>query len=133
MSPKEIVEKMISEDSFSKWLKLNIINIKKGSCTLKTTINKEMTNGFNLSHGGICFSIADSCLAFAANSYGKITLTKSAEIHFIKKVNLNDTIVANCHHSLKDENNFSVELTNQHHEKIANFIGLVHFTNEGWS
>ena len=69
MSPEEIVEKMISKDSFSKWLNLDIISIKKGSCSLKTTITKEMTNGFNLSHGGICFSIADSCLAFAANSY----------------------------------------------------------------
>ena len=133
MSPYEIVEKMISKDSFSKWMKLDIINIKKGSCRLKTTINKEMTNGFNLSHGGICFSIADSCLAFAANSYGKVSLTKSAEIYFIKKVNINDTIIANCQHSLSDKNNFNVELTNQHHEKIAGLKGVVHFTNKLWT
>ena len=35
-------------------------------------IKKEMTNGFTLSHGGVIFSVADSCLAFAANSFGKI-------------------------------------------------------------
>ena len=133
MSPDEIVKKMISKDSFSKWLNLNIIKIKKGSCILKTTITKEMTNGFNLSHGGICFSIADSCLAFSANSYGKISLTKSAEIKFIKKVKINDTITAKCNHSEIDKNNFNIDLINQHNEKIANFIGTVHFTKEVWS
>ena len=133
MSPEEIVEKMISKDSFSSWLNLEIIKIKKGFCSLKTTITKEMTNGFNLSHGGICFSIADSCLAFTANSYGKISLTKSAEIKFIKKVQINDTITAKCHHPGVKKNNFKIELINQHHEKIANFIGVVHFTNEVWS
>ena len=122
MTPEEIVEKMISKDSFSKWLNLDIISI-----------TKEMTNGFNLSHGGICFSIADSCLAFAANSYGKISLTKSAEIKFIKMVNINDTITAKCHHSEIDKNNFNIDLINQNHEKIANFIGTVHFTNKVWS
>ncbi len=124
---------MIAKDSFSKWLNLDIINIKKGSCILKTTITKEMTNGFKLSHGGICFSIADSCLAFSANSYGRISLTKSAEIQFIKKVNINDTITAKCHRSEIDKNNFNIDLINQHQEKIANFIGTVHFTNEVWS
>tara|TARA_A200000113_G_C8548735_1_gene251842 strand:- start:96 stop:497 length:402 start_codon:yes stop_codon:yes gene_type:complete len=133
VSPEEIVEKMIAKDSFSKWLNIDIINIKKGSCILKTTITKEMTNGFKLSHGGICFSIADSCLAFSANSYGRISLTKSAEIQFIKKVNINDTITAKCHHSEIDKNNFNIDLINQHQEKIANFIGTVHFTNEVWS
>tara|TARA_X000000950_G_scaffold165155_1_gene201852 strand:+ start:9752 stop:10153 length:402 start_codon:yes stop_codon:yes gene_type:complete len=133
VSPEEIVEKMIAKDSFSKWLNLDIINIKKGSCILKTTITKEMTNGFKLSHGGICFSIADSCLAFSANSYGRISLTKSAEIQFIKKVNINDTITAKCHRSEIDKNNFNIDLINQHQEKIANFIGTVHFTNEVWS
>ena len=124
---------MIAKDSFSKWLNLDIINIKKGSCILKTTITKEMTNGFKLSHGGICFSIADSCLAFSANSFGRISLKKSAEIQFIKKVNINDTITAKCHHSEIDKNNFNIDLINQHQEKIANFIGTVHFTNEVWS
>ena len=124
---------MIAKDSFSKWLNIDIINIKKGSCILKTTITKEMTNGFKLSHGGICFSIADSCLAFSANSYGRISLTKSAEIQFIKKVNINDTITAKCHHSEIDKNNFNIDLINQQQEKIANFIGTVHFTNEVWS
>ena len=76
MSPEKIIQKMISNDSFSKWLDLEIEGVKKGYCKLKATINKDMTNGFDLAHGGICYSIADSCFAFAANSTGKVSLTK---------------------------------------------------------
>lgn len=35
-------------------------------------VNNKMTNVFRLAHGGVLFSIADSCLAFSANSFGKI-------------------------------------------------------------
>ena len=72
MQPIEIVEKMISKDSFSRWLGIEIISVEYGFCELRTVIKKEMTNGFNLSHGGIIFSVADSCLAFAANSLVKL-------------------------------------------------------------
>ena len=54
-----------------------------------------------LAHGGIIFSIADSCLAFAANSFGKISLTKNADIKFIKMVNMNDIIYASCNNTSK--------------------------------
>ena len=74
MSPKKIVHKMMSNDLFSKWLGIEIISIKKGYCKLRLTISKEMTNGFNLAHGGICYSLADSCFAFTTNSLGKILI-----------------------------------------------------------
>ena len=93
---------MMSNDLFSKWLGIEIISIKKGYCKLSSTISKEMTNGFNLAHGGICYSLADSCFAFTANSLGKISLTKSAEIRYLKKVELNDTIFAECKQNQKD-------------------------------
>ena len=90
-----------------------------------------MTNGFGLAHGGVLFSIADSCLAFSANSFGKIALTKKVEIQFFKKIYLNDIIIASCKSSLENDN-FTVLLHNQEQEKIGFFIGTVHFRNEDW-
>ena len=132
MSPKEIVHKMMSNDLFSKWLGIEIISIKKGYCKLRLTISKEMTNGFNLAHGGICYSLADSCFAFTINSLGKISLTKSAEISYLKKVELNDTIFAECKQNQKDRRLFTVNLFNQRKEEIAIFKGIAHFTNKDW-
>ncbi len=132
MSPEKIVHKMMSNDLFSKWLGIEIISVKKGYCKLSSIISKEMTNGFNLAHGGICYSLADSCFAFTANSLGKISLTKSAEISYLKKVELNDTIFAECEQNQKDSNLFTVNIFNQKKEQIAIFKGIAHFTNKDW-
>ena len=133
MSPEKIVQKMISNDSFSNWLDLEIEGVKKGYCKLKATINQHMTNGFDLAHGGICYSIADSCFAFAANSTGKISLTKSASINYLKKVEINDIITAECHQLNENSNLFTVYLFNQRNEEIALFKGTAHFTNKDWT
>ena len=132
MSPEKIVHKMMSNDLFSKWLGIEIISVKKGYCKLSSIISKEMTNGFNLAHGGICYSLADSCFAFTANSLGKISLTKNAEISYLKKVELNDTIFAECEQNQKDSNLFTVNIFNQKKEQIAIFKGIAHFTNKDW-
>ena len=132
MSPEKIVHKMMSNDLFSKWLGIEIISIKEGYCKLSSTISKDMTNGFNLAHGGICYSLADSCFAFTANSLGKISLTKSAEISYLKKVELNDTIFVECKQNQKNSNLFTVNVFNQKKEEIAYFKGIAHFTNKDW-
>ena len=132
MSPEKIVHKMMSNDLFSKWLGIEIISIKKGYCKLSSTIFKDMTNGFNLAHGGICYSLADSCFAFTANSLGKIALTKSAEISYLKKVELGNTIFAECKQNPKKRNLFTVNMFNQKKEEIALFSGIAHFTNKDW-
>ena len=67
---RKVIDKMISEDSFSQWLGIEVLEITEGFCKLKMTIRDEMTNGFNIAHGGISYSLADSALAFAANSDG---------------------------------------------------------------
>ena len=67
---EQIVSKMIENDAFSQWLGIEVINVSEGTCKLKMTIRDEMTNGFKIAHGGISYALADSALAFAANSYG---------------------------------------------------------------
>ena len=92
LSPKEIVNKMINNDAFSKWLGINIIQLEKGYCKLQMKILQDMTNGFDIAHGGICYSLADSALAFASNSHGKMALSIETSISHTKKVNINDTL-----------------------------------------
>jgi acyl-CoA thioesterase len=132
MQPIEIVKKMMSKDSFSRWLGIEIISVEYGFCELRTVIKKEMTNGFTLSHGGIIFSVADSCLAFAANSFGKIALTKNARIKFLKTVKINDIITATCLQKSINQPKFEVVIRNQNYDEIAHFEAEVHFSSELW-
>lgn len=90
MNPKEIVNQMFSNDSFSQWLDVQIEEVIKGRCVVSLQVSNLMTNGFKIAHGGIAYSLADSCAAFVANSFGFIAITKSSNIYYLKKVNKGD-------------------------------------------
>jgi acyl-CoA thioesterase len=50
-SPKEIVQLMMNDDTFSKWLGIEIDFIDNCTCNLKSKITAEMLNGFQIAHG----------------------------------------------------------------------------------
>ena len=90
---EKVVNKMMDGDAFSKWLGIKILDISKGYCQLQMQVRKELTNGFFIAHGGICYSLADSALAFAANSDGTQSLSIETSITYKKKVNNGDIFI----------------------------------------
>ena len=94
MKPNEIINKMFQNDAFSQWLGISIESVSPGSCTLSMTIRKEMTNGFGIAHGGITYSLADSALAFAANSHGRQSVSIDTSINHIETLREGDKIIA---------------------------------------
>ena len=124
----KIVNKMMSNDSFSKWLGIEIIELSEGFCKLQMKIRDDMTNGFKIAHGGITYSLADSALAFASNSNGFQSLTIESSINYFKKVNSGDILSAITNEINKTEKiaKYSIVVSNQNNEKIASFNGKVH-------
>jgi len=130
----KIVNKMMSNDSFSKWLGIEIIELSEGFCKLQMKIRDDMTNGFKIAHGGITYSLADSALAFASNSNGFQSLTIESSINYFKKVNSGDILSAITNEINKTEKiaKYSIVVSNQNNEKIASFNGKVHRTQKQW-
>ena len=130
----KIVNKMISNDSYSKWLGIEIIELSEGFCKLQMKIRDDMTNGFKIAHGGITYSLADSALAFASNSNGFQSLTIESSINYFKKVNSGDILSAVTNEINKTEKiaNYSIVVSNQNNEEIACFNGKVHRTKKQW-
>ena len=91
---RKVVEKMMEKDNFSKWLGIQVVEIKPGSCVLSLTVNEEMLNGFDILHGGICFSLADSALAFASNSYGSKAVSVETSISHLAPCRAGDILTA---------------------------------------
>jgi acyl-CoA thioesterase len=125
---------MYENDAFSKWLDLHILEVATGSCTLSAVIRKEMLNGFQICHGGITFSIADSAFAFASNSHGIKSVSIETSISHTKAVNEGDVITA-----VAVEKNltskigiYEVILTNQEGSVVAIFKGTVYRTGKEW-
>ena len=91
---KKVITKMMSGDAFSQWLGIKVIEVSEGFCKLQMKVRNEMTNGFKIAHGGISYSLADSCLAFAANSDGIQSLSIETSICHTQKVISGDILTA---------------------------------------
>ncbi len=135
MKPLEIVQKMMDGDAFSKWLGVEIVAIDRGSCTLSLTLNEEMVNGFNIAHGGISYSLADSALAFASNAYGQKCVSIETSISHTRPTQIGDTLTATCRelNRGKTVGVYEVTVLNQHNKTIALFKGTVFISNDVWA
>tara|TARA_B100000902_G_C27295589_1_gene909673 strand:+ start:1625 stop:2041 length:417 start_codon:yes stop_codon:yes gene_type:complete len=131
---KKVVNKMINGDAFSQWLGIKVLEINEGNCALEMTIRDEMTNGFNIAHGGITYSLADSALAFAANSYGTQCMSIETSISHIKKVESGDVLKAITKEINKNKKTaiYYITITNQNNIEVAHFKGTVYISNREW-
>jgi len=135
MNAETIVNAMMSSDSFSNWLGIEVVRIEAGYCELRMTTRSEMTNGFGILHGGISYSLADSALAFAANSFGRHALSIETSISHHKKVASNEVITAEASPIAIGEkfSNFSVIIKNAENEVVASFKGTVYNSSKYWA
>ena len=131
---KKVVDKMISGDAFSQWLGIEVLEITEGFCKLKMTVKDEMTNGFNIAHGGIAYSLADSCLAFAANADGIQAVSIETSISHTKKVASGDILIATSKEMNKSSKTtlYYITITNQDNLEVAHFKGTVYRTGKEW-
>lgn len=138
MDPKELAERVVARmydnDPFSKWLGINRDRIAPGECVLSMEVRNEMLNGFAIAHGGISYSLADSCLAFASNSHGIQSVSIETSISHVRPVKEGDRLLATS-----EEKNLSnrigiyhISITNQRNEVIALFKGTVFRTGKPW-
>ena len=132
--PAEIIQLMMKKDAFSNWLGLEVLTIEKGSCTISCSIKGLMLNGFSIAHGGIAYSIADTTLAFAANSYGYQSFSIETSISHLRKVLDKDILTATSTeiHRGKKTGVYQVDITNQDEELVAVFKGTVYISKIPW-
>ena len=131
---KKVVDKMISGDAFSEWLGIEVLEIATGFCKLQLKVREEMTNGFDIAHGGIAYSLADSCLAFAANSDGIQAVSIETSISYTKKVTNGDILTASSKQLNKSSKTalYYITITNQNNQEVAHFKGTVFRTEKEW-
>lgn len=131
---EEIVAIMLEGDAFSHWMQVHVSKIGLGHCTLACTVRPEMLNGFKIAHGGISYSISDSALAFASNSYGNKCVSIETSISHLLPVKEGDQLTAICQeiHRGKTFAIYTVAIFNQEDKQISAFKGSVNISSEVW-
>ena len=93
-SPAMVVSSMMERDLFSQWLGIQVDQVGPGMCSVSMTVREEMVNGFGIAHGGIAFALADSALAFAANSHGQVAVALANTVTYSRPVHVGARLVA---------------------------------------
>ena len=124
---EQTVSKMLEKDAFSKWLGIKLVGLKPGHAVIEMTIRSEMVNGFHILHGGITFAFADSALAFASNSHGRISVVIQADMSFPAPVLDGDVLTAVAEEkSLTNKIGvYDITITNQDNTPVGYFRGTV--------
>jgi acyl-CoA thioesterase len=124
------VQQLLDHDPFSRWLGLEVTVIGPGMVSAGMKVRKEMLNGFNVCHGGITFSLADSVLAFASNTYGKIAVSIEASIAYPNPVREGDLLVAVSKEVSRTERIgiYTVTISKENGTPVGDFRGIVYIT-----
>ena len=93
-----------------------------------------MTNGFNIAHGGITYSLADSALAFASNSHGRKCVSVETSISHTKPSLIGHVLTARAvEKSISNKIGiYEITITNQDQVIVALFKGTVYRTSKDW-
>ena len=129
-----IVDRMMSKDLFSQWLGIERLGESAGYCKLKMTVRPEMCNGFEITHGGITFSFADSALAFACNTHGRQAVSIETSISHIKPLKAGDVIIAIAEEKSRSNKIaiYEVRVEKESGELVALFKGTVFRKETEW-
>ncbi|UTW64727.1 hotdog fold thioesterase [bacterium SCSIO 12741] len=126
---------MYTNDPFSQWLGIERVSDEYGANTLRMTVKHDMLNGFDILHGGIAFALADSALAFAANSHGQQCLSVENSIHYHRSCKEGDVLIARATEENRSNRiaTYRVVVSLESGEKVATFQGTVYRSKRLWS
>ena len=133
MKGEDIPYKMLSQDAYSTWLGIEILESEIGHVRIGMTIRKEMLNSMNYAHGGISYSLADTAFGFTSNTHGKYAVSIETSINHIEALNEGDYLVAEC--VIEKVNNklgFNIVEVKRGDELVALFKGVVYRTSKNW-
>ncbi len=132
--PKNLIpHKMLSQDAYSQWLGIEILECEIGRCKVAMTVRKEMLNSMQKAHGGITYSLADTAFGFAANTHGKFAVSIETSINHIEAVNEGDYLIAeSVIEKVNNKLGFNIIEVKRGNELVALFKGVVYRTNKDW-
>lgn len=116
---------MYERDHAAKAHGIDIVEVGPGYAKATMTVTKDMVNGHDILHGGLCFTLADTCFAYCCNSHNYATVAQGCTITFCAAGKLGDVLTAEARETwLKGRNGITdVTVTNQDGVVIALFRG----------
>lgn len=122
---QQCADKMMANDRASHALGIAIEVLAPGSATATMTVRDDMVNGFDVIHGGLTFTLADTAFAFACNGYDNQSFAASAQVEFLRPAVKGDVLTATATEDHRGRRNgyYTVTVRNQCDDIVALFRG----------
>lgn len=129
---QKVLDAMWKKDGFSAWLGIEVVDIGPGKASCRMQVRAEMLNGFDVCHGGVIFSLADSAFAFAANSHGRVAMSISNHIEYLAPAKTGDVLIAEAVESSLGHKIavYDIQVRRADGAKLAVFRGTVYRKSE---
>lgn len=129
MDAQQVAERardvMYANDTAARTLGIHVLSVGPGQSQLRMTVRATMTNGHDIGHGGMTFTLADTALAYASNSYNQKAVATSTQITFMAPTFAGDVLTATAtERAVKNRLGiYDIDVRNQKGEQVAVFHG----------
>ncbi|PPL18814.1 hydroxyphenylacetyl-CoA thioesterase PaaI [Microterricola pindariensis] len=93
-APEGGLRPMLLRDRVAVTLGMRLAVDEPGHAVITMVVRDDMLNGFDVMHGGLIFSLADTAFAVACNETDEVTLAAGAEISFLRPVRVGQELTA---------------------------------------
>jgi acyl-CoA thioesterase len=122
---------MLAHDEFSRWLGVELLDVKPERVIIRMVVRQDMTNGFGVCHGGVTFAFADSAFAFASNTGGQLSVSIENSMTYPAAVRVGDVLLAEAEQEASSRRlgYYRVRVTRNDGAVVALFRGTVYRTD----
>lgn len=116
---------MWAADQASRGLGMELLAVSPGRARVRMTVRPDMCNGYQLCHGGMIFTLADSAFAVACNTYNTVTVANNCNVAFVSSAKAGDLLTAEAveRHRGGRSGTYDVTVTDQAGRLVAVFRG----------
>ena len=116
---------MAANDRAARLLGIEIVDVQPGRATTTMRVRDDMLNGHGICHGGLITTLADTCFAYACNSYDELTVASGFTVDLMAPGQIDDVLTARGIEVAKGGRTglYDITVTNQRDERVAVFRG----------
>ena len=81
-----VVAELYRRDVSAQTFGIEVVETGPGRAVVSMVVRPDMCNGYDVCHGGMTFTLADTAMAFASGSHNQTALAAAASIDFLSPV-----------------------------------------------
>lgn len=122
---ERVRDTMFARDVAAKALGMVVTAVAPGAASVAMTVRADMLNGFDICHGGLIATLADTAFAYACNSANHLTVASGFDIDILAPAHGGDRLEAHCTVLSQGARMglYDVQVDNQDGARIAVFRG----------